>query len=204
MNSLSKYEREIFFSVFFIVLSIIGSIFFAPPVFSYRPLEPWQIPPDKWDVRLLRNYAHYLVEGKAGLGTVLGENEKVLFSLWGAPTYRDYGTPEKLFYKTQKFEGSFILKKGRIIEIRYHVSNIQGSLKWRSALGLWQEDIENLSKEECIEALKKHYKNVRYTRVEDGILIQNRGILFLFDQDRMREIRIFRPYRFYKTSAKNH
>ena len=111
----------------------------------------------------------------------LGENERVLYRLWGAPTSRDYAMPEKLFYKNPEFEGSFILRKGRIIEIRYHIRNNSAEgQKWRSALGLWQEVLEEFGQEECLEALSKHYHDTRHIRLAKGLLIPNRGNILPF------------------------
>ena len=173
----------------FIFLGVPGSI---SPV---RGVSPWSIPPERWDLLLVRNYPPYLVEGKAGLGVVLGETEQRLLKMWGAPNSRDYGRPESLFYKSEIFVGRFILKAGRIAQIRYHITEeTPGSLTWLTALGLRGEDLKKIkTTEDICKKILAFYGNVIYTKLPKELILHNRGIHFLFREKGIREIRIFKP-----------
>ncbi len=191
---LLKYDRFLSTRFFFILFLIVGIFYILSyPIFSLRKISPWNISPEKWDLRLIRNYPGYLVEGKAGLGVILGETQNQLRKKWGSPSNRDYGSPELLFYKNEKFRGHFLIKKGRIIQIRYFVSENIPSIQWLTALGLRQEDIEKLNNEEIMRKILVLYGNVLYTKLKDELIIQNRGIHFLFNKKGIREIRIFPP-----------
>ena len=164
-------------------------------IFSLRGIPPWQIPPDQWDLLLVRNYPAYLVEGKAGLGVVLGETRNQLRKMWGSPYRRNYGIPESLFYKNDKFTGHFLIRGGRIIQIRYAVNNEESNpITWFTALGLRQEDTKGKSVEDIIKKILDFYPETLYVKLPNELIIQTRGIHFLFDGKQIREIRIFTPH----------
>ncbi len=163
-------------------------------IFSLRGIPPWHISPDQWDLLLVRNYPAYLVEGKAGLGVVLGESQNKLRKIWGSPYRRDYGFPESLFYKNEKFIGGFLVRRGRIIQIRYSVNQEElNPIKWLTALGLRQEDTKGNSVEDIMKKILDFYPKTLYVKLPNELIIQNRGIHFLFDNKKICEIRIFTP-----------
>ena len=203
-RSASTFERLLGLSPISLAMSI---ALILPHVYLLsRELPVWSIPPDKWEVRLLRNYPKYLVEGKGAMGVLLGENEQSLLRLWGSPQYRDYNKPELLFYKQSYFKGSFLLKKGRIIQIRLNTSpKIKEQTVWFTALGLREEDFQMQNKEkadnqntqkiqEMIQKILNVYGDVFYTKLPLELIVQSRGIHFLFNKKGMREIRIFKPF----------
>ena len=164
-----------------------------------RRFEPWEIPRSRWDERLLRNHAPYLVEGKGGLSLLLGEREEKLLATWGMPDRRSYSNPERLYYLAPTFQGSYLLYHGRIISIRFNIrKNLPESLQWQTALGLRHEYLENLEVRDSISKIKEFYKGVETIEFSNHIVIYGKGIGFHFHQGKLNYVEIFKPTREYQ------
>ena len=184
-----KYALGALFGFLFLGINGASSI-------SYRGVYPFF-----FDRILLRNHAPYLVEGIGGLSLLLGEEEEKILHTWGAPTIRDYEERETLYYQREEFEGKFILERGYIQAIIYYLrrNHKNPNLKFETALGLKEEDIENLSYKELQKYLKefyqKHYrKSFQLVSLPNWILIPRLGIGFEFQKDRLIAVHIFPPY----------
>ncbi|HRP70355.1 MAG TPA: hypothetical protein PLY93_12550 [Turneriella sp.] len=131
------------------------------------------------DLLLLRNTPRYLVEGIGGAGMLLGETETKLRRFHGEPAYRDFASPETLYYSTEKFSGAFILKHGRIYEIRLEIEkNKSPSLEWFTALGLHESDVRGKDTQDVLAFATKFYRTRRVRQVGDKVDVFGRGIEF--------------------------
>jgi len=129
---------------------------------------------------------------------LLGESEEKLYQINGKPLFRDYKIPERLSYKSIDFEGSFIIYKGKIIQIRYiiHKNNIE-SIKWFTALNLHQTQLDNMSIQEQMNLIIKKYDNPPHIKLKNKLIIYSRGIRFVFNENRIKYIDIFNSRRKY-------
>jgi len=138
------------------------------------------LPEDK-DILLLRNQPHHIIEGAGAAGMLLGETETDLRMRYGEPAYRDFASPETLTYTEQNFNASYVLKNGRIIEIRLEVEKHKTpSFEWFTALGLHESDITGMTSGEALKKLARYYGTARVRHVGDCVHILSRGIRFWF------------------------
>lgn len=128
----------------------------------------------------------------------LGDYEYDLRKKWGVPDYRDYNRPERLYYRHSVFQGSFVLKNGRIVMISYDaVKGRVESLKWQTALGLRRNDFNNLEEKQIREKIINFYETEFYYDLPDYLDIYSRGIRFNFRNGRIFRVDIYEP-RYYR------
>lgn len=143
-------------------------------------------------MRLLRNTPRYLIESTAGAGVLLGETEADLRRLYGEPAYRDFSSPETLYYTDEKFSGAFILRNGRITQIRLEVEKKKSpSLEWFTALGLTESDLRNKSAAEVAAFVKKFYRTNRVRQVGNTVDVYSRGIRFVLREKNIIFVEIY-------------
>jgi hypothetical protein len=96
----------------------------------------WQPLRGEKDILLLRNQPRHVIEGTGAAGMLLGETETELRQRYGAPAYRDNAAPETLHYTEETFNATYVMRNGRIVEIRLEVAKHKSpSLEWFTALG---------------------------------------------------------------------
>lgn len=143
--------------------------------------KAWRILPEDINILLLRNQPHHIIEGTGAAGMLLGETESVLRMRYGGPAYRDFASPETLTYTEQNFNASFVLKNGRIIEIRLEVEKQKvASFEWFTALDLHETDLRGLDAASAYPKLARHYRTERLRLVGDSVYVFSRGIRFWF------------------------
>ena len=128
----------------------------------------------------MRNHATYLVEGKAGLGVMLGESVEDLRRRLGLPDYRDYERIERLYYRRETFWGSFLVYRSRIVQIRLEVRRSIESFQFFTALGFRYSNIIRKQKPETMRALKKFYARAHALETKNCFDVFMRGIRFQF------------------------
>ena len=160
------------------------------PLLAFRP---WQILPSQWDERRFRSFAPYLIEGKGALSILLGEDEVKIRQIWGAPDFRDFASPETLKFNASTFKGNYILYNGRVAEIQYFPSSDSTeSVRWFTALGIYQDDLFGKPEEEQKKYILNLYKNPETFINIPGLLdVYSRGIRFHFKENLIHRIDIF-------------
>ncbi|RME88446.1 MAG: hypothetical protein D6767_10150 [Candidatus Hydrogenedentota bacterium] len=168
--------------------------------YSLNYVPPWNLPDFAWDKRLLRNYPLYIVEGKGAMRVLLGETEKEIRLFNGDPVRRDYFSPETLYYELPEANAEFLLKRGRIIQIKVRLKKHSlPNVVWKTAYGLEQEKLQELVKgipqSRKTEVLKNlilsAYKNPDYIWVSPILHIYSRGIAFKIRGGKVEEITVF-------------
>jgi hypothetical protein len=148
-----------------------------------RPVhrERWWPLAEDIDMMLLRNQPHHLIEGYGGAGMLLGETETELRLKYGEPAYRDHAAPESVYYTEENVNASFVLRNGRITEIRLEVEKHKSpSVEWFTALGLRESVLRQKTPEEAEAIVSRFYKTKRVRRVANTVTVLSRGIRFEF------------------------
>lgn len=145
----------------------------------------------------MRNHATYLVEGKAGLGVMLGESVEDLRKRLGPPDYRDYERIERLYYRRETFWGSFLVYRSRIVQIRLEVRRSIESFQFFTALGFRYSNIIRKQRPEAMRALKKFYARAHALETKNCFDVFMRGIRFQFQRNRLAHVDIYYPRREY-------
>lgn len=141
----------------------------------------WQPLRTEKDILLLRNQPHHVIEGTGAAGMLLGETEIELRQRYGAPAYRDHAAPETVYYTEERFNASFVLRNGRITEIRLEVEKHKyPSAEWFTALGLHESELRNFTPEKAASYLQRFYRTKRLRQVGDTVDVLSRGIRFRF------------------------
>lgn len=141
----------------------------------------WQPLRGEKDILLLRNQPHHVIEGTGAAGMLLGETETELRQRYGAPAYRDNAAPETLHYTEETFNASYVLRNGRIVEIRLEVAKHKSpSLEWFTALGLHESNLAGKDAAQAAPYLQKFYGTRRLRQVGDMVDVYARGIRFRF------------------------
>lgn len=154
----------------------------------WRPLDG-----DK-DILLLRNQPRHIIEGTGAGGMLLGEGEVELRQKYGEPAYRDHANPELLTYTEERFTASYLLKNGRITEVRLEVEKHKSpSLAWFTALGLHENDLAGLTATEAARKLSRFYGTQRLRLVGDRVEVLSRGIAFQFRGKLVIRIDVLKP-----------
>ncbi len=152
----------------------------------------YELPIQTFDRRKLDNYPLYLAESKGALGILLGDSEHDLRLRHGAPDFRDYAAPEILHYNWTYYQGEIKMRNGRVIAIKIKFNpDIKRSTPWLTALGLHEEDLLPLSKQEKIAAIQRHYATRHQIVLKDRLEIFGRGITFYFTQEDISAIEIY-------------
>lgn len=163
--------------------------------FSPSGVFSWRISDDLWDKRLLRNRMSYLVEGAGGCSVLLGESVERARAILGRPTRRSFGGPDRLFYRRRTANCDITAYRGNIVKIRYHVQPEKPpSLHWNFALGLRAEDLGSMGFAQAREAILKHYDPPQYLVKPDVLMINSRGISFIWNKERLAYIEIYKPW----------
>ncbi|MDH4200591.1 MAG: hypothetical protein OEV66_09450 [Spirochaetia bacterium] len=165
---------------------------------TYTPEEDKKHHPGdikEFDLRKLRNHWPYLVEGKGGMGVLLGEKEAMVYRILGQPTRRSFETLDELYFIRRTITGSILLYKSVVSRIRYEVSeNQEESLKWKTAAGLRQEMIESMSEDEAKKFILNFYKSPPFLEKKGSLVIYFKGISFYWNGGKLRTIEIFEPW----------
>lgn len=171
------------------------SIIFSPVILPQSVILPSQGESENLDKRKLRNNWTYLAEGKGGLGVLLGEKEAMVLRILGQPTRRSYTTLEELYFERRTFTGIVFLYHGLVTRLRFEVFDRgSDSLKWKTALNLRQEMLENLAEHDARKVILNHYGNPPHLSKRGSLLIYSRGILFVWTNGKLRYIEIFEPW----------
>ncbi len=143
--------------------------------------ERWRPLRGDIDLLLLRNQPNHVIEGIGACGMLLGETEVELRAKYGEPAYRDHASPETLVYTQETFNGAFVLRNGRITEIRLEVEKHKSpSLHFFTPQGLHETDLSGKTAAEASAYLSKFYKTRRLRQVGEMVDVYGRGIRFIF------------------------
>jgi len=130
------------------------------------------------------------------MGLLINEEVNHLYSIWGQPVQRNYSTPERLYYVSKNFRGSFLIYKNRILSIRYELNKYYSQARpFITALGLKYEDIKNLNKKDLINFILKKYQYPPHLKTKNILNLYSRGISFTFTKKKLIYIEIFQPPR---------
>lgn len=141
----------------------------------WRPLR------EEIDLLLLRNQPQHVIEGTGAAGMLLGETEVELRQRYGAPAYRDHASPETLHYTEERFNADFVLRNGRITEIRLEIEKHKSpSAEWFTALGLHETELRKFTPAEAASYLQRFYQTKRLRQVGESVEVMSRGIRFRF------------------------
>lgn len=125
---------------------------------------------------------------------LLGETEVELRQNYGEPAYRDHSDPELLTYTEEYFTASYLLKNGRIIEIRLEVERQKSpSLAWFTALGLHETDLSGITATEAAAKLTRFYGTLRLRQRDERVEVLGRGIAFQFRGKRLIRVEVMKP-----------
>lgn len=125
---------------------------------------------------------------------LLGESEVELRQKYGEPAYRDHSDPELLTYTEERFTAAFLLKNGRIKEIRLEVEKHKApSLAWFTALGLSENDLAGMPAAEAAAKLSRFYGTQRLRHVGERVEILSRGIAFQFRGKSVIRVDVMKP-----------
>jgi len=156
-----------------------------------------------FDKRKLRDHWPYLAEGQGGIGVLLGEKEAMVTRILGQSTRRSFDTFDEMYFERRTFSGVVYLYKGVVTRLRYYVRQNQvESLKWKTARGLRQEMVENLTEEEAKKSIISFYndfyketgKSARYLVKQGSLLVYSEGIGFTWGEGKLRYIDIFEAW----------
>lgn len=143
---------------------------------------------------LLRNQPRHIIEGTGAGGMLLGESEVELRQKYGEPAYRDHSDPELLTYTEERFTASYLLKNGRITEIRLEVEKVKSpSLAWFTALGLHEADLSGITATEAAARLSRFYGTKRLRQLNERVEVMSRGIAFQFRGKRLIRVDVVKP-----------
>jgi hypothetical protein len=149
-----------------------------------------------YDKRKLRNHWPYLAEGNGGMGVLLGEKEAMATRILGQSTRRSFDTFDEMYFERRTFSGVVYVYKGLVTRLRYYVHENQvESLKWKTATGLSQEMIENMTEEDAKKFILEFYKNSKYLLRPGSLVIYSKGIGFYWNGNKLRYIDIFEAWR---------
>ncbi len=153
----------------------------SPGTHAETGKKRWQPLRAEKDILLLRNQPHHVIEGTGAAGMLLGESEIELRQRYGSPAYRDHAAPETLYYTEEKFNAAFVLRNGRITEIRLEIEKYKSpSNEWFTALGLYESDLRKFTLLEAASYLQRFYRTKRLRQVGEMIEVFSRGIRFRF------------------------
>ena len=159
----------------------------------WRPLE------GDIDVLLLRNQPNHVIEGIGAAGMLLGETQVELRAKYGEPAYRDLASPETLVYTQETFNGAFVLRNGRITEIRLEVEKYKSpSLNFFTPHGLHETDLKGKTAAEAFSYLARLYKTRRLRQVGETVDVYGRGIRFRFRGRAVIRVEVYVPVDYYK------
>ncbi|MDH4261469.1 MAG: hypothetical protein OEV78_00330 [Spirochaetia bacterium] len=148
-----------------------------------------------YDKRKLRNHWPYLAEGIGGMGVLLNEKEAIVTRILGQATRRSFDTFDEMYYERRVFSGIVYIYKGHVTRLRYYVKDNQlESLKWKTAGGLRQEMIENMTEKDAKKFILEYYKNSKYLIKQGSLLLYSKGIGFYWNGDKLRYIELFEAW----------
>jgi hypothetical protein len=194
MNSGSSYALKS--ARFLVIVCIVGN-FLSSLYAGTRDTEVhkrFKVLPEDTDILLLRNQPHHIIEGMGAAGMLLGETEVELRQRYGEPAYRDLASPETLTYTEANFNASFIMRNGRITEIRLEIEKHKTpSFDFFTAQGLHETALRGKTAAEAAGVLARFYKTRRLRQVGESVDVYGRGIRFRFRGKTVIRVEVYKP-----------